>query len=40
MTDLRKVVQQAMDDRVGTGAEVGVQVAVYRRAGRPDRVGR
>jgi CubicO group peptidase (beta-lactamase class C family) len=30
MTDLQKLVQQAIDDRVGSGAEVGVQVAVYR----------
>src|SRR4051794_23268764 len=30
MTDLQKLVQQAIDERVETGAEVGVQVAVYR----------
>jgi hypothetical protein len=30
MTDVQKLVQQAIDDRVGSGAEVGVQVAVYQ----------
>jgi CubicO group peptidase (beta-lactamase class C family) len=30
MSDLQKLVQHAIDERVATGAEVGVQVAVYR----------
>jgi CubicO group peptidase (beta-lactamase class C family) len=30
MTDLQKLVQHAIDDRGGAGAEVGAQVAVCR----------
>jgi hypothetical protein len=30
MTDVQKQVQEAIDELVGSGAERGVQVAVYR----------